>query len=80
MHSSSSCLRQFVEGWPGPYSNGTGVGAVNTTTFEWVAANLPLFETSDQDMQSAYYFRSVRVAAADAASRSTRGFARPLVE
>eukprot|EP01047_Picozoa_sp_COSAG01_P054478 COSAG01_NODE_5954_length_3937_cov_7.762376_9_plen_196_part_00 len=48
----------FVEGWPGPYANGTGAGEINQSTFEWVSENLPLFETSDVDMQSAYYFRA----------------------
>ena len=34
----------YVEGWPGPYLNGTGAGAVNESTYQWATANLPLFE------------------------------------
>ena len=48
----------FVEGWPGPYLNGSGVGVVNDSTFEWATQNLPLFEASDADMQASYYFRA----------------------
>ena len=48
----------FAEGWPGPFSNGTGAGEVNGSTFAWAVANLPLFECSDADVESAYYFRA----------------------
>jgi hypothetical protein len=48
----------FVEGWPGPYLNGSGSGDVNQTSFEWAAANLPLFDSSDADLTAAYYFRA----------------------
>eukprot|EP00729_Bicosta_minor_P011253 gene11253-10867_t len=48
----------FVEGWPGPYINGTGAGEINETVFRWATENLPLFETSDADMQAAYYYRA----------------------
>lgn len=48
----------FVEGWPGPYANGTGAGEINETSYRWTQDNLPLFECSDVDMQSAYYFRA----------------------
>ena len=47
----------FVEGWPGPYSNGTGAGQVNQSTFDWAAGNVPFFECSDPDITAAYYFR-----------------------
>ena len=50
--------QNFVEGWPGPYSNGTNAGLVNRTTVAWATANLPLFEASDADMQGAYYYRA----------------------
>ena len=40
----------FVEGWPGPHGDGSGVGAVNQSTYEWAVENLPLFESSDEDL------------------------------
>jgi hypothetical protein len=48
----------FVEGWPGPYSNGSGAGEVNGSSYNWARDNLPLFEASDADMQAAYYYRA----------------------
>ena len=48
----------FVEGFPGPYLNGSGVGVVNESSFQWAVANLPLFDSSDADLTSAYYFRA----------------------
>ena len=42
----------------GPYLNGSGVGVINETSFEWATANLPLFESSDDDLTGAYYFRA----------------------
>ena len=48
----------FVEGWPGPYCNGTGAGEVNGSSYAWARDNLPLFESSDADMQAAYYYRA----------------------
>ena len=29
----------FVEGWPGPYLNGSGAGEVNQSSFEWAVSN-----------------------------------------
>ena len=49
---------EFVEGWPGPFSNGSGSGAINETTFDWATENVPFFETDDADIQTAYYFRA----------------------
>ena len=54
----SDYRENFVEGWPGPWANGSGAGEVNESTFAWAAANLPLFEVSDPDMQAAYYYRA----------------------
>ena len=48
----------FVEGWPGPYLNGTGSGEVNQSSFEWAVSNLPLFNSSDADITEAFYFRA----------------------
>ena len=48
----------FVEGWPGPYCNGSGAGEVNGSSWAWARDNLPLFEASDADMQAAYYYRA----------------------
>ena len=48
----------FVEGFPGPWFNGSGVGVVNESSFQWTAANLPLFDSSDSDLTQAYYFRA----------------------
>jgi hypothetical protein len=48
----------FVEGWPGPHDDGSGVGVVNQSTFQWASANLPLFDSSDEDFVSAYYYRA----------------------
>ena len=50
--------RHFVEGWPGPYLNGSGSGEVNQSTFEWATHNLPLFDSSDDDITRSYYFRA----------------------
>lgn len=41
----------FIEGWPGPYGNGTGAGKVNESSYLWAKSNLPFFETSDPDIQ-----------------------------
>ena len=38
-----------------PYQNGSGVGEVNTSTFEWATRNLPLFDCSDPDIVEAFY-------------------------
>ena len=40
----------FVEGWPGPHADGSGVGIVNQSSYEWAVENLPLFESSDEDL------------------------------
>jgi hypothetical protein len=48
----------FVEGWPGPYANGTNAGLVNESVWDWATSNLPLFESSDRDVTDAYYFRA----------------------
>ena len=44
-------LSHAGQGWPGPYSNGTGAGLVNASVFEWATENLPLFEISDPDIR-----------------------------
>jgi hypothetical protein len=49
--------QHFVEGFPGPWANGSGVGAVNTSVFGWAEENVPFFDCSDQDLVQAYYFR-----------------------
>eukprot|EP01043_Picozoa_sp_COSAG02_P004736 COSAG02_NODE_125_length_34972_cov_101.069997_16_plen_589_part_00 len=54
----SSFRSNFVEGWPGPYLNGTGANEVNESSFQWATDNLPLFEVSDVDMQATYYYRA----------------------
>ena len=48
----------FKEGWPGPWQNGSGVGEVNQSSYEWAVENLPLFESSDDDLNQAYYYRA----------------------
>ena len=40
----------FIEGWPGPHGDGSGVGVVNQSSYEWAVENLPLFESSDEDL------------------------------
>ena len=35
-----------------------GAGQVNESTFEWAVANLPLFASSDSDLNAAYYYRA----------------------
>ena len=50
--------QRFVEGWPGPHDDGSGAGVVNESSFEWAVANLPLFESSDEDLNAAYYYRA----------------------
>ena len=54
----SAYHENFVEGWPGPYLNGTGAGEVNESTYQWATSNLPLFEVSDPDVQATYYYRA----------------------
>lgn len=54
----SAYHENFVEGWPGPYLNGTGAGEVNESTYQWATSNLPLFEVSDADVQATYYYRA----------------------
>ena len=54
----SSYRAHFIEGWPGPYLNGTGAGQINQSSYEWAVANLPLFESSDKDLVDAYYYRA----------------------
>eukprot|EP01047_Picozoa_sp_COSAG01_P104088 COSAG01_NODE_33467_length_563_cov_1.896552_1_plen_138_part_10 len=49
--------KHFVEGFPGPWANGSGVGVINETTFEWARENVPFFASSDADLTEAYYFR-----------------------
>jgi hypothetical protein len=44
----------FVEGLPCPVPP---CGGVNTSTYEWAVENLPFFDTDDEDLVSAYYFR-----------------------
>ena len=48
----------FNEGWPGPWQNGTGVDAINISSYEWAIENLPLFDSSDPDLVAAYYYRA----------------------
>jgi hypothetical protein len=48
----------FVEGWPGPNFDGTGVGVINQSSYEWAVENMPLFESSDEDLNAAYYYRA----------------------
>ena len=50
--------KHFVEGWPGPHDDGSGVGVVNQSSFEWAVENLPLFESSDADLDDTYYYRA----------------------
>ena len=40
------------------YCNGTGAGQVNLSSYKWTMANIPLFEVSDADIESAHYFRA----------------------
>lgn len=54
----SDYRKHFVEGWPGPHDDGSGVGVVNESSFEWAVENLPLFESSDADLNDAYYYRA----------------------
>tara|TARA_B110000208_G_scaffold178188_1_gene225972 strand:- start:1669 stop:2997 length:1329 start_codon:yes stop_codon:yes gene_type:complete len=54
----STYRENFIEGWPGPYLNGTGAGVVNESSYEWATSNLPLFEVSDADIQATYYYRA----------------------
>ena len=35
-----------------------GVGVVNQSSYEWAVENLPLFESSDGDLNAAYYYRA----------------------
>eukprot|EP00935_MAST-01C_sp_MAST-1C-sp1_P001573 g1573.t1 len=35
-----------------------GVGEVNQSSYEWAVENLPLFESSDDDLNQAYYYRA----------------------
>jgi hypothetical protein len=49
--------KHFAEGFPGPWANGSGVGEINETTFEWAQENVPFFDSSDADLTEAYYFR-----------------------
>ena len=42
----------------GPNDDGSGVGVVNQSTFEWASENLPLFDCDDEDLVSAYYYRA----------------------
>ena len=48
----------FTEGFPGPWANGSGVGSVNASSFDWAIENLPLFECSDDDITAAYWYRA----------------------
>jgi hypothetical protein len=48
----------FMEGWPGPFCNGTGANELNESTYEWAKDNLPFFESSDKDIEKSYYFRA----------------------
>ena len=48
----------FIEGWPGPHDDGSGVGVLNESSFDFSVANLPLFDASDADLVSAYYYRA----------------------
>eukprot|EP00729_Bicosta_minor_P013656 gene13656-10521_t len=49
----------FLEGWPGPWQNGSGVDNINIRfTYTWAVDNLPLFDSSDADLVSAYYYRA----------------------
>jgi hypothetical protein len=32
--------KHFAEGFPGPWANGSGVGEINETTFEWAQENV----------------------------------------
>lgn len=48
----------FTEGWPGPFLNGSGVGVINVSSYEFAIQNLPLFECSDPDLTAAYYYRA----------------------
>ena len=40
----------FIEGWPGPHGDGSDVGVVNQSSYAWAVENLPLFESSDEDL------------------------------
>ena len=42
----------------GPYLNGSGSGVVNDSSYKWAITNLPLFDASDADIVSAYYYRA----------------------
>ena len=48
--SPEDCRDNFIEGWPGPHGDGSGVGVVNQSSYEWAVDNLPLFESSDEDL------------------------------
>ena len=56
--SPADYRQHFVEGWPGPHDDGSGVGVVNQTSYEWATENLPLFDSSDDDLNQAYYYRA----------------------
>ena len=45
----------FAEGAPCPIPP---CGRVNQSSYEWAAANLPLFASDNPDLEAAYYFRA----------------------
>ena len=47
----------YIEGWPGPHDDGSGVGIVNESTFAFAIENLPLFDSDNSDLVAAYYYR-----------------------